>query len=98
MENLPENWTLVETFEGNLTFEDHLNEFSVTVEQTGDSVHPYTIAYKQLQGICLKSEIEDTRSSNLALNESQAFYRAAEVMLIIDNARSKKLQLNRVQG
>lgn len=89
MENLPENWILVESIEGNFVFEDNLQEFCVAIDQTGEASRPYQIGYRQLRGICVKAKLEAGENLKHAVNEIQAMYRATEFMLMINRVRDK---------
>ena len=85
MENLPENWNLVEEYEGNFIFEDSEEKFSVSIDHMGRMDPPYEIAYQQLQGEFTKIGFDNGGYSSYATNESQALHRAFEMMKFINS-------------
>lgn len=93
MDNLPENWNLVEEYEGNFIFEDAEKEFSVSIDQMGAMVPPYEISYQQLKGEFTKIGFDNGGYSTYALNETQALHRAFEMMKFIISNSSLKSKL-----
>ena len=85
MENLPENWNLVEEYEGNFIFVDDNQEFSVSIDQMGRMDPPYEISYQQLKGESTKIGFDNGCYSSYATNESQALHRAFEMMKFINS-------------
>ena len=83
MENLPENWNLVEEYEGNYIFEDAEKEFSVSIDQMGAMVPPYEISYQQLKGEFTKIGFDNGGYSTHAFNEKEALEKAVEIMELI---------------
>lgn len=89
MDNLPENWNLVEEYEGNFIFEDAEKEFSVSIDQMGAMDPPYEISYQQLKGEFTKIGFENGGYSTYAKDESQALHKAVEMMKFITTTTSK---------
>lgn len=90
MENLPENWNLVEEYEGNFIFEDDEQEFSVSVDQMGRSHPPYAIFYQQLKGDFNRIGFDNGGYATHAYNEKEALERAFGMMKFITSTISSK--------
>ncbi len=84
MENLPENWKLVESYDGNFIFEDELQEFCVSADFTKDIKPPYEIWFNQLKGSFTRIGFEDGAYSAHAFNETEALQKAVEMMGFIN--------------
>lgn len=84
MENLPENWKLVESYDGTFIFEDELQEFCVSADFTEDIKPPYEIWFNQLKGNFTRIGFEDGAYSAHAFNETKALQKAVEMMGFIN--------------
>ncbi|MDT0645783.1 hypothetical protein RM545_03710 [Zunongwangia sp. F260] len=83
MKNIPENWQMVEQYEGNFIFEDAENQFSVSVDRMGNFTPPYEINFQQLSGTFTKIGFEDGAYSAHAANKEEALEKAYEMMTFI---------------
>jgi len=84
MKNLPEDWKLVESYEGNFIFENKYGEFSVSIDNMGSLKPPYEIAFQELKGVFVKIGLEDGAYTTHGSNQIEAIERACEMMKFID--------------
>ena len=84
MENLPENWKLVESYDGTFIFEDELQEFCVSADFTENMDPTYEIWYNQLKGTVTRIGFENGGYSTHAFNEIEALQKAVEMMVFIN--------------
>jgi len=91
MENLPENWKMVESYDGTFIFEDELQEFCISADFTENMDPPYEIWYNQLRRTFTRIGFENGCYSTHAFNEMQAIERAIEMMNLINNAKGEMI-------
>jgi hypothetical protein len=91
MNNLPKNWKLSETYDGNFIFENEPEEFSVTVDQMGRMSPPYSINFQQLKGTFTKIGFEHGAYSTQAFSETEALPKALEMIEIINQKSQSSL-------
>ena len=89
MENLPENWTLVEEYDGNFIYENTEEEFQVAIDFTERLKPPYSICFHQLKGKFTKIGFEDGAYSTHAFEETEAKEKALQMMNFINGKREK---------
>ena len=66
----PENWRLVEMYEGNYIFEDDKEQFQVSVDRMGRMRPPYHIHFNQLKGDILKIGLNEGAYTSSASEEN----------------------------
>jgi hypothetical protein len=92
MKKLPEDWELVESYEGNLIFEHKNGDFSVSIDNMGSMMPPYEIVFQQLKGVSVKIGFEDGAYTTHGTNQQEAIERACTMMNFINlNYNLKKI-------
>ncbi len=89
MTNLPENWKLVESYDGTFIFEDEFQEFCVSADFTENMDPPYEIWYNQLKGTFTRIGFENGGYSTHAYKEVQAIERSIEMMNFINKSKEE---------
>ena len=87
MENLPQNWSLVEEYDGNFIYEDVDEEFQISIDFTEQIRPPYLICFTQLKGTFTKIGFEDGAYSTHAFVETEAKEKALQMMMFINGKR-----------
>lgn len=80
----PNNWRLVEMYEGNFLFEDEKEEFQVSVDKMDEMSPPYHIHFNQLKGDILKVGLNEGAYTSSAFEENAAIQVAYEMMNFIN--------------
>lgn len=86
MRNLPIDWKLVESYDGNFIFENSNAEFSVSIDKMGAFIPPYEINYQQLKGTLVKIGFEDGAYSTHAQDQNEAIKKACDMMNFINKS------------
>lgn len=87
LEKLPQNWKLVEEFEGNFIYENEQKDFQVCIDNMGNTFPRYYIDFQQLSGLFIKIGFEDGVYSTHAFREPEAKLKAIEMMQFINDKR-----------
>lgn len=83
MKNKPENWQLVEMYEGNYLFEDS-GHFQVSIDKMGRMSPPYFIHFNQLKDEILTIGFREGAYTSSAYEENAAIQKAYEMMEFIN--------------
>lgn len=89
MDQLPDNWNLVEEFEGNFIYENEDKDFQVSIDNMGEFVPRYSICFQQLADETIRIGFEDGAYSAHAFKEPEAKTKAFAMMQFIDSKREK---------
>lgn len=84
MQNLIENWKLIEKYDGNYIFENENEEFQVTIDDMGGLIPRFSICFQQLKGNFTKIGIEDGAFATHTNEEAEALTSAMEMMRFIN--------------
>ena len=84
MNSLPENWTLIEEYEGNFIFENSNNSFCVNIDYIPACEYPYSVSFIQLKGQLNQIGTENGRYSTHSHIIQEAYRKACEMMSFIN--------------
>lgn len=85
MKKLPNNWSLIEEYDGNYIFENSNKSFCVNVDFITRCEYPYSISFVQIQGEFVVIGIENGAYATHAKASHEAFNKACEMMEFINS-------------
>lgn len=87
MNKLPDNWKLVEEYEGNFIYENKEKDFQVSIDNLGNLSPQYYIHFHQLMDLFVKIGFEDGAYTTHAFEETEAKRKAVEMMQFINGKK-----------